>query len=294
MDEVAPLHVALIVKNTPASFERDARNMGIFSYAIPEFTWQHLAPGKGATLDTRVLKAQGFDLVFHEDGGAWCDYVGGAIPVVYYSIDSTLSEEFHFKPRLEQAKKADLVLIDHDRLERFEPCGKPVRRLSYAVNDLLFRPAERKDIDLCFHCGGSAERGMMRALLHEFCKARGYRYVSGAVGLSEYADHMSRAKVVVNLPRNPTNRPHRVFDALSSGAALVTTPIPEVSGEVRRAGQHYLETTLECIAEKVAVLIDNQTWQLLGIGGQELVSQRHTWAVRARELREMLKLELSV
>lgn len=289
-----PLHVLVVVKNTPASFERENKNVGYFSYAVPEFTWDYCAPGKDATLDTKSIAQQGYDLIFHIDGGAWCDYIGGALPICYYCIDSTLSDPFHFQPRFEQAKKADLVLIDHDKLERFEPCGKPVRRLSYAVNDKLFKPSTHKDIDLCFHCGGSAERGMMRALLHDFSKERGYSYVSGAVSLSDYAEHMNRAKVVVNLPRTPTNRPHRTFDAMSSGAALVTTALPDVSGEVRRAGQHYLETSLECIAEKAAVLLDNGTWQLLGIGGQELVQQRHTWAVRAKELRELIRCEWSL
>lgn len=287
-----PLHVALIVKNTPAAFERDCRNMGIFSYATPEFTWEHLAPGKGATLNTRDLKADGFDLAFIEDGGSYPDFRGDALPTVFYSIDSTLSDDLHFAPRIEQARKADLVLVDHDRLERFAPCGRPVRRLSYAVNDRLFHP-EAKTLDVCFHCSGSLERRPVRIALHEMTQARGLSYRSGAVSLSEYAANLNRAKVVVNVPRTAINRPHRVFDALAAGAALVTTPLPEVSEEDRKPGRHYLEAAFEQLVEKAVVLVENGTWELLAIGGHEW-AQAHTWAVRSRELRAMLAKELGL
>lgn len=287
------LHVALIVKNTPASFARDDRNMGMFSYAVPEFTWEHFSPGKGNGVNTRELKRRGFDLVFHEDGGSWGDYRDNSLPCIYYAIDSTLSDENHFTPRFKQAQSADLVLVDHDRLERFQPCGKPVRRLSYCVNDKLFHPAD-KTLDVDFQCSGAPERRMYRTLLSEFCKARGLSYQSGAVPLGDYARNMNRAKVVVNIPRTPNNRPHRVFDAMASGAALVTLKLPDVSGECRKTGQHYLEVAPEDIAEKAAILVENGTWQLLALEGRKLVEQRHTWAARARELREMIKSELSV
>ena len=37
-----PLHVGLIVKNTAVAFEREKRNMGLFSYETPYFTWEHI------------------------------------------------------------------------------------------------------------------------------------------------------------------------------------------------------------------------------------------------------------
>lgn len=288
-----PLHVALIVKNTPAALARDDRNMGLFSYEVPEFTWQHHVLGKGKAIDTRDFKRGGYDLIFVEDGGSYPDFVGHALPNIFYSIDSTLSFENHFAPRFEQARKADLVLVDHDELSHFEACGKPVRRLSYCANDRLFHPAE-KTLDVAFHCGGSIERGDMRAYLHGFCLARGLSYASGAVPLDLYAANLNRAKVVVNMPRTPANRPHRVFDSLSSGAALVTLPLPAVSGEIRRANQHYLECPSEELAEKAAMLVENGTWQILALEGRKLIEQRHSWAVRARELRQMLSQELGL
>ena len=50
-----PLKTLVVVKNTPASFEREGKNVGYFSYPVPEFEWDYLAPGKGFRLDTRAL-----------------------------------------------------------------------------------------------------------------------------------------------------------------------------------------------------------------------------------------------
>lgn len=290
--EVRSLRVAVIVKDTPNAYARDCRNMGLFSYAVDEFSWDFHPIGKGKTLSTRQYKAHGYDLLLIEDGGSYPDIRGSDIPVVFYAIDSTLSETNHFQPRLEQAKKADLVLIDHDRLERFAACGKPVRRLSYCVNDKLFHP-DAKTIDVSFNCGGSPERGRMRTLLHDMTRAHGLSYVSGAIGLEHYAHNLNRAKVVVNVPRNPSNRPHRVFDALASGAALITTPLPDVSGECRKPGLHYLEADADTIPELARILVENMTWQLPATMGYEWV-QQHTWRARARELRRMLNEELGI
>lgn len=290
--QVKPLHIALIVKNTPAAFEREQRNMGIFSYAVPEFTWEHFAPGKGATLDLADFQAQGFDLVWLEDGGVWCDFTRRVLPVCYYAIDSTLSDEHHYQPRLEQARKADLVLVDHDDLRRFAG-GAPVHRLSHCVNDRLFQPVP-KSIEVCFHCGSSPERHEWRVRLSKLCASKGWRYVSGAVSLSDYARDMGQAKVVVNVPRTPTNRPHRVFDAMSSGAALVTLPLPAVSGELRRSGVQYLECGAAELEDRIESLLEHGTWELLAMAGREFVLAKHTWAVRAKELRELIQCALSV
>lgn len=289
-----PLRVAVIVKNTPASFERDRRNMGMWSYPVDEFTWDFFALGKAFRLDTAHLKALGYDLVFHEDGGSWGDYAGAALPVIYYSIDSTLSLEHHFIPRKQQAERADLVLVDHDRLERFQAGTRaPVRRLSFCVNDRLFYERS-KTIDVAFHCGGGdMGRTLMRSQLEAVCTRARLRYVSGAVDLATYAQHMGEARVVVNIPRNPSNRPHRVFDAQASFAALVTTPLPDVSDERRRPFDVLTCEFLD-VAERARILVENGTWELLAIAGRETVMQYHTWQVRARELRALVAEQFAI
>lgn len=289
------LHVAVIVKSTANYDARECRNMGHWSYAVDEFSWDFIPLGKGKVIDTVDYKARGYDLIFVEDGGSYPDFRGDAIPNVFYSIDSTLSDKHHYLPRLEQARKADLVLVDHDQLERFEPCGKPVRRFLYAVNDHLFYPRE-KSIDVNFQCGGgSPERAAMRVKLNAICKAHGWSYRSGTAPLAEYAENMGRSKVVVVIPRTPTNRPHRLRDAQSCGASILSASLPDVSGEVLREGiDYYPLESHRSIEEWLTELVGfDGCWETQAAHNQQ-VSQAHTWTARSRELRLLLSQELGI
>lgn len=294
-----PLHVGLIVKHTPVAYERDNRNMGLFSYAVPEFTWEHIQVQKHGTLNTADY-AKRFDLLFEEDGGNWPNYIGHALPIVYYAIDSTLSYDNHYLPRYQQSKKADLCLVDHDQLERFGYRNRPVRRLSYCVNDKLFydRGLER-DIDVNFHCGGGNEgRAEVRRLLAAYCHEHGLKYVSGTVELGIYAEHMARSKVVVVVPRVDGNRPHRILDAMASGACVITGKIP-MSDEKWCIGDDLLMSyDNEGIIYRLdhAFTDDEYDMYWLGIApyGHKLIQETHTWSVRSKELRQMIDEVLHV
>jgi len=286
---VKPLRVGLIVKNRPGSVERLRRQCGYFSYDVPEFVWTHMTPGKKFRLNMKALRKQGFDLIFHEDGGNWGEYVGDDVPVVYYSVDSTLSDA-HYIQRAEQGRKADLILVDHDRLERFAG-GPPVRRWSYCVNDKLFYAGEKR-IDVGYHCNSSGvpdgPRAQLRAWLVEHCAANGYSLSTGHLSVEQYAAALGRARVVVNLPQAAGNRPHRVLDAMAAGAALLTAPLPDVSGEDSRTGVHYAEwQDTSDLAQHLKSLIAYQRWSDYAEAGA-LWMQQHTWAVRAQELRAIV------
>lgn len=306
------LKVALLIKNKPAPKARSARNVGYWSYAVDEFKWTHFWQGKrGFSWDTRDYQKAGFDLVFHEDAGNWGvyqpemrfngEYKGrGAIPVVYFSVDSTLTDQ-HFRERLEQGKQADLVLLDHDRPERFAGC-RVVRQWNYCVNDRAAKDYDlEKTVDVAFHCSGGApgreSRAEVRNLLHEWASEWEYIYRSGVVrgSFGDYARAMNQAKIVVNQPRTPINRPHRIFDAMACRACLVTKPIPQVEGDMIVSGQHYIEAAdnrdLLC---RLKALLDTKSWRGIADAGHTLVMEKHTWAVRAKQLREILHEELGL
>lgn len=293
-----PLKIAVVYKNRNIN-ERENRAVGWWSYPTPEFEFDFFpaVPMMGTG------DFQDYDLILHEDTcktHTWVRSPHGP-PLAYLDIDSTLSPNHH-QARLNLARQADLVLVDHELLDRFKPTKKPVRRLNYCVNDRVFRPSEVRSIDVCFHCGsgesrglpGGRERNEIRAQLGEYCAARGLAYVSGGVGLEEYAAHMGAARVVVNWPRTPTNRPHRVFDAMASGAALLTGPLPPVDGDHREAGMHYREfgTQAEMLAALDELLVGG--WKGYGLAGYALVAGYHTWAIRAQELRQILAEELGL
>jgi glycosyltransferase involved in cell wall biosynthesis len=279
--------VALVVKPSDSTQDRESRNMGYWSYPVKQFAWAHFVFGGKRAYATEM---NGYDLVFQEDAGPRF-FKHLKRPRVFLSIDSSLSEG-HLKARLERARHADLILVDHDRPEQFLPLRVPVRRLNYCVNDRLMRDYNlERDIDISFHCAnsGNLERKRLRMLLGEYCQKRGLNFTSGVLHITDYARAMARSKVVVNWPRTPQNRPHRVFDAMACGACLVTGPLPDVPGDERVEGRDYIEAgRLDDIPAIAEELIKSGRWQEVGQNGKRLVAKYHTWATRAKQLRQML------
>jgi len=289
---VKPLNVALVVKHSSTSVrERDCRNMGYWSYGVPEFEWTHF-DGFGPASELNE-----FDLVVQEDAGPK-RYSGLTVPLVYVAIDTTLSPD-HLESRLPRAANADLILVDHGPLEDFYPLDKPVMRWNYCVNDNLMRDyGEGRDIDVSFHCGGrnSEERQRLRLLLSEYCEDNGLTFASGVLHPTDYARSMARSKIVVNWPRHPNNRPHRVFDAMACGACLVTGRLPKVAGDYLLLGLDELQQVdkLEDVTLAIKYMLDTGKWEELAQKGQRFIARYHTWAIRARQLREIIKSELGL
>jgi glycosyltransferase involved in cell wall biosynthesis len=114
-------------------------------------------------------------------------------------------------------------------------------------------------------------------------------------GLDEYAANMGAARIVVNLPRTVTNRPHRILDAMAAGACVLTGPIPTVDGDDLQDRIHYrsFADTAE-VPGIISELLADHAWTQYAINGHELVMARHTWAIRAQELRQIIKKELGL
>jgi hypothetical protein len=280
------LRVAYIIKASPSTAFRDNRNMGYFSYPVPEFEWQHFYSDESAVND--------FDLVIQEDGGPdQCTNVKK--PFIFLSIDDTLSDA-HLQTRLTRAKTADVILVDHSKLKLFEELGKPVYRFNYCVNDWIMKDyGLPKDVDVSFHCGRNEERIKLRQLLHEYCQANNRIYRSNTMGIEDYAQAMNRSKIVVNWPRTRINRPHRVFDSMACKACLVTGRLPDVSFDNRVSGYHYVECdSFEDIYNSIGELIQSGKWQQIAQNGYDLVHSEHRWSVRAKQLREIIYREFGI
>jgi len=222
------------------------------------------------------------------------------------SIDSTLSDQ-HYTERLKQGSMADMILVDHDKLERFKVSGKPVRRLTYCVNDHLFKPLE-KTVDVSFHCGSGAhkgypggnERNELRAKLGEICKELELSYASGVLGLPEYAAALGHSKVVVNLPRTPINRPHRVFDAMAAGAYLINHgALPYIEEDKIPLYDTLLISPFET-ADELKSIIEwlpfdtNSYWDVRSNLAKSFIYTNHTWSIRSQQLRQILSEELGL
>jgi len=294
------LKVALIVKGSRSNYDRDGRNMGYWSYAVDEFEWDHFHFGNNFHADKK--KFHNYDLIFMEDGGNWGHWAGTGPPVAFMAIDGTLSKA-HYQIRREQARRSDITFVDHNELHLFPRS----HRLNYCVNDLVFKPREKK-LDVSFHCASGARKGFpggrervdIRQALNEIAIKNGWSYTSGVLGLEEYAANMGESRVIVNWPRTPSNRPHRIFDGMACKAAICTGVIPEVSGDKITPSLHYADyyhneqIGWKDLSRRLETLFADDNWRMVADTGYKLVMSEHTWKIRAPQLRQILRKELGL
>jgi len=281
-----PLKVALVHRSGASTEER---TIGYWSYPVPEFTWTHIPVEKGFKLDKKVL-SKDYDLIYYEDGKLFGNFYGtGVIPICYSVIDSILSEE-HYQLRREQARQTNLILVDQDRLERFTDLGVPVKRFGYCVNDHLFKDyGQPRSVDVGCYMNFDADRRILHEWLQGFCSSKGYSYeASSKLRGGDYARAFNRTKVVVTQNRNPCTRSHRTFDVMASRTCLLTSPLPEISGESRVMGIHYRDFHSSSDLGKILDTLLLGSWEDYATSGYELVRVHYTWAIRAKELRQIL------
>lgn len=291
-----PLKVAMFVKSSSWAIERETRNMGMFSYPVPEFTWKYFTFNRFENVEMR--KFNDFDMIFHEDAG-WATYIGNGPPKVYFTFDSFLSPH-HLSIRREQARQADLVLVDHDDISRFTSDGIKARQFPYCTNDHLYKPLD-KTIDIVYHCGsgsksnnpGWEKRSRTRIEIGEISRQRGWSYASGALSPVEYAASMGTARIVANSNRLYNHRPHREFDAMACKAAFLTEAYPDTPEDKTMANIHYATYIDGQIEYKLSELLDG-SWEGYAERGYELIMNNHTWAIRAKQLRELVSKEFGI
>ncbi len=272
-------------------YEDTCLKQGWWSYSVPEFTFQRFPSKDGFVLD-RAKLARDFDVIFHEDWVWAGSQTGGRIPVAYAVVDSNTSER-RFRRYTDYARRfADVALLDQDNLGRWSHVGPHVYRWAYAVNERVFRPLE-KTVDVAYHASlkGCRERVELSDWLERFCEERGYRYCCGRRVGTEYPLAFNRAKVVVDLGRTPETRNHRAFDVMASMACLVTSPLPDVAWEDHgTAGIHHLEwRDFDELGRQIEFALTLDNWWLIADCAYELAQERHTWRVRARELRAIVE-----
>ena len=314
-----PIRVALFHRD---DWHRgEARIDGLFSYEVPQFVVKHFPVDKGFKQDLHALRD--YDVVFWDDG-KYKDYAGftpeehtGYVPpVVMYALYPTLTRG-HYTRRAERAiKNADLVLVDHDDMERWSGwLGIPARRLAYATNERYYRDRGLvKDIDVGFYCvyAWNKERPALDAWLEGYCGAKGWKYESthGENVGTKYAELLARTKCVVHLNRTLSTRPPRIFDAVASGCCFVGNTMPVVNGERWEAGVTYVNFDYPCsevyeqweekdiplladrdTAQVVACLewaLTDDNWRTVAERAKAYVLACHTWERRAVELYGLL------
>ena len=318
-----PLRVALVHRGQKYRYTRVD---GQYAYPVPEFTWEHVEVHKGAqNLDINAWVGK-FDLVWLDPGKyAFLNILAPKaaahkVPSIYWSLYPTLTPGHLTKERARAQWNANLALVDHDNLKNWEGLGIPARRLAYSVNERYYydRGLER-DIDVNFACYReySHERPALDTWLRDYCGRRGWNYVSGSTFVGEdYAVVMARSKVVVHILRTPQTRPPRMFDTAASGTAMLSNPMPAVSGEAWIPGEHYRvfnepfsaacanerhppQTTMnDAVCAEIITQLDwlltGDNWRGVAETAKEYVLSCHAWQHRATELRQIVHEEFGL
>ncbi len=310
-----PIRIALVHRGH--WYRGQARVDGQFAYNVPEFTWFHHVVQKQFQCELSTLDC---DMIWWDDGKYQNE---GALfrpgkdkrtkPVIQYALYPTLTDS-HFNSRYNRAKiNANLLLIDHDDVSRYGGIKCPARRLAYSVNDTYYYDQARvRDIDVGFYCvwAYSKERNPMHHWLEDWCKRKGYTFDSTyGKSVEHYPNLLARTKVVVHLNRTMITRPPRIFDCAASGTALLSNPMPKVTGESWIPGTHYRvfhkpqgttswtrnephppfkDADCQEIIEGLEVLIDTGRWEVLAANAKAYVMAHHTWRTRATQLRAIL------
>lgn len=304
---------------------RHARIDGQFAYQVPGLVWRQTGLSKTVPVSLN-------DLLLFNDGKpaavVWLDEGKyrryklftpppgrkRKVPVVYNALYPTLNQSTYDSRVALAREQADLVLVDHDDLGRWEhDTGLPCRRLAYSVDETRYRDRGlRRDIDVGFYCvyAYNSERPAMDEWLAGFCERKGYRFATtnGENVGTKYAELLARTKVVVHLNRMPQTRPPRIFDTAASRTALLSNPMPTVSGEHFEQWVHYVPFDEphsrsyqpftswkplrddDCgeVVAGLEWLLDEGHWEHVAERAHEYVMACHTWRTRAAQLRGIL------
>ena len=287
---MTPLRVLIIHRDN----DHYRQLSGWWSSPVPEFIWQTKAvKANDFTLNLKGAERD-FDLVVMDD---WIfgEVRNRSIPLAYVVVDSARSMA-QLGRNLRQAKYADLLLIDSDEPGKFKTVPtKPVRRFAHAVQTDLFYPQEKKH-DVGFLCWPTPEREEVREHLAKFCRAKGYSFITGKWPESEkYAEAIRSARLVVHKAHVEQARSWRVFDVMASAGCLLTTPLPEVSGDGIRGAEHYWTyRNLQELESQIETLLADSYWQETARRGHEHIMTHHTWPVRAAELRQIADVLIGI
>lgn len=205
------------------------------------------------------------------------------MPRVAWLIDAHVSPE----SRLEMARHFDVVFVAQKAYaEKFRAAGlDQVHWLPLGCAPRLHhRPEVARDLDVAFVGSLSSDEGFRRRkLIHAAMQNRPNHFL-GKAWPEDMAAIYARAKIVVNAAyKNDVNM--RVFEALASGALLVTDPAAGLE-DLFCDGEHLVIYRNDAaIGETVErYLADTAARARIAAAGRQEVLARHTYAHRVEEL----------
>ncbi len=281
--------ITLAVVCRRKAFEETRLKLGWWSYGVRGLDWFFVAVEDGQPLSRSALARQGAQAIVWEDWSypQWAHDAN--IPLFAVIVDSNTSKRRRAN-YLKRAGEADALLIDQDGLDRFMDTGKPAHRWQYAVNERVFCPRQ-KLVDVAYHVERTPARAALAEELRTWARGTALTYTDGGGrAIAQYAQLIGQARVVIHKATHPQCRSHRFFDALASGACLLSDVRASVPEDGFEAGKHYLlYGDTKDLIEKTEHLLASGEWLRYAERGREYVLAHHTWAHRAAEFADILQ-----
>lgn len=282
------VNVAVVCRKK--AFEETRRKQGWFSYPVSDLDWTFYPVEDGETVNKDVLARNGHDVIFWEDW-VWNDWTGKShIPIYAAIVDSNTSAKRRNR-YLARAIKADVLLIDQDKLTPFgSKVGKPVFRWQYAVNEHVFAP-HPKTVDVAYHVAYTDKRAVYDGVIRSHCRLMNYSLTRGnGLTIDQLAARYGAARIVVHKSTMEQCRSHRFFDALASGACLLTDRVWSVAEDRFQPGVHFAEWQSEGdLQTQITDLLDSGRWKQIAETGRAFVLRFHTWQTRAEQLKGIIE-----
>ena len=117
----------------------------------------------------------------------------------------------------------------------------PARRWAYGVNERIWSEPESKPVDVAYHVARTKEREHLALWLGDFMADHPeFRYSHHfSLDMPAYIQSIRQAKLVVHIPTWPQCRTHRIFDALAAGSCLLSSELPNITGDGFIPGQPF-------------------------------------------------------
>ncbi len=194
----------------------------------------------------------------------------------------------------------DLVLMTYDRdhtthsARFYRELGIPMEFYPFSVDPKMFEPMGLpKKYDVSRVGNMSSSYYPFRNIVHNALKDKGINYHHPLMGIyvrSEFAVHINSSKICITGSSSYKYLVQKYYEITACGTLLMADTCMDAEYQGFIPGETFVEIIADDVAQTVEYYLNNPSEaQRIAQNGRDLILQRHTHDIRARELMEVLR-----
>ena len=194
----------------------------------------------------------------------------------------------------------DLILMTYDKdqithaAKTFQTLGCPIEFYPFSVDPKMFEPMGLpKKYDVSLVGNMSSSYYPFRNIVHKALKDKGINYHHPLMGINvreEFAVHINCSTICITGSSSYKYLVQKYYEVTACGTLLMADMCMDAEYQGFIPGENFVEIRADNVVEKVEYYLNNPgEAQRISQNGRELILQRHTHDIRARELIEILK-----